>query len=243
MSFTSANRSSTVAAASSGTPRRRSAAASWACVRGAADSSRRQICRATSSGSASASARRPARSRPSPRSSLPRLPLASLRLRAPLWPRALCGVPPRPVLPLRSVVIDAACARPAQLLRAKAPNRGHPLLGEAQAHALLGLGVEPGTHAQLLLDLLLDLVGQVWVVAQEVAGVLLALAELVALVGVPSARLAHDALLHAEVDKSTFTANANSVQNVKFCDFEWWRYFVLHYLDACPVPDGIRSVL
>jgi hypothetical protein len=48
-------------------------------------------------------------------------------------------------------------------------------------------------QTELLLDLLLDLVGQVGVVAQEVAGVLLALAELVALVGVPSAGLADEA--------------------------------------------------
>src|SRR5215472_14623654 len=142
MSFTSAKRSSTLAAALSGTPRRRSAAASWACVRGAAESSRRQIWRATASGSASASARLPARLVVSP----------------------------------RSLVIGAAC--PDRLLRAQAPHRGHALLGKAQAHALLGLGIEPGTHPELLLDLLLDLVGQVRVVAQEVPGVFLALAEL-----------------------------------------------------------------
>src|SRR5829696_5800213 len=46
--------------------------------------------------------------------------------------------------------------------------------------------VEGGADAQLLLDLLLELVGQVRVVLEEVARVLFALAELVTVVGVPS---------------------------------------------------------
>src|SRR3712207_7225676 len=44
-------------------------------------------------------------------------------------------------------------------------------------------------------------VGQVGVVPQEVAGVLLALSELVALVGVPSAGLADQAVLDPDVDE------------------------------------------
>ena len=55
-----------------------------------------------------------------------------------------------------------------------------------------GLGVELRADAELLLDLLLDLVGEVGVVLEEAAGVLLALAELVALVGVPGAGLADE---------------------------------------------------
>src|SRR5262249_54675224 len=60
------------------------------------------------------------------------------------------------------------------------------------------LRVQARAHAELFLDLLLDLVGEVGVVAQEVPRVLLALPELVALVGVPGTGLAHDRLLHPE---------------------------------------------
>src|SRR5271169_5697587 len=65
-----------------------------------------------------------------------------------------------------------------------------------------GFRIELGADAELLLDLLLDPVGQVGVVAQEVPGVLLALPELIAVVGVPGTGLAHDALFHAEIDKA-----------------------------------------
>src|SRR6266568_4924861 len=80
------------------------------------------------------------------------------------------------------------------------------------AVAGVGVGVEARADAELLLDPLLDLVGQVRVVAEEVAGVFLALAELVAVVGVPSAGLAHDPLLHAQVDQAAFPADADAVK-------------------------------
>src|SRR5712692_4020420 len=71
--------------------------------------------------------------------------------------------------------------------------------------------VQPRPDSQLLLDLLLDLVRQVRVLAQVGPGVLLALAELVALVGVPGARLADDALLDAKVDQAAFPTYSDSV--------------------------------
>src|SRR4051794_26308643 len=61
--------------------------------------------------------------------------------------------------------------------------------------------VDASADAQLLLDLLLDLVGEVGVVAQEVADVLLALPELIGLVGVPGAGLLHDPLLDTDIDQ------------------------------------------
>jgi hypothetical protein len=81
--LTSANRASTAAPAASGTPRRRSAAANSACVRGAADSRRRQICRAIASGSASAAVPLP------PRSLRARSPVP-----VPLWWRPSPSPPP-----------------------------------------------------------------------------------------------------------------------------------------------------
>src|SRR5262249_2307742 len=77
------------------------------------------------------------------------------------------------------------------------------------------LCVQARAYAELLLDLLLDLVGEVGVVTQEVARVLLALPELVAPVGVPGTGLAHDGLFHPEVDEATLPANPDPKQDVK----------------------------
>src|SRR6266568_5573898 len=111
------------------------------------------------------------------------------------------------------------------------------------AVAGVGVGVEARADAELLLDPLLDLVGQVRVVPQEVAGVLLTLAELVALVGVPGARLAHDPLLHAQVDQAAFPADADAVKDVEFCAAEWGCALVLQDLDAGPIADRVGPVL
>src|SRR5438270_337685 len=74
--------------------------------------------------------------------------------------------------------------------------------------------------AELLLDLLLDLVGHVRVVAQERPRVLLTLAELVAVVGVPGTRLAHDAVLHTQVDQAALTADPDPIQDVELGHLE-----------------------
>src|SRR5258708_1089275 len=68
--------------------------------------------------------------------------------------------------------------------------------------------VDVRTDAEVLLDLLLDLVGEVGVVPQEGADILLALAELVGLVGVPGAGLLDHALLDAHVDQRALAADA-----------------------------------
>src|SRR5581483_1950871 len=75
--------------------------------------------------------------------------------------------------------------------------------------------VEARTDAELLLDPLLDLVGHVGVSTQVRPRVLLALAELISVVGVPGARLAHDPLLDTEVDKAALPAYPDSVQDVE----------------------------
>src|SRR4029077_4461625 len=106
-----------------------------------------------------------------------------------------------------------------------------------------GIGVEGQTDAALLLDPLLDLVGQVRVVPQEVASVLLTLTELVALVGVPGARLAYDALLHAEVDQAALAADPGAVEDVELGHLERRGHLVLHDLDAGPGADRVGTVL
>src|SRR5262249_1719528 len=89
------------------------------------------------------------------------------------------------------------------------------------------LRVQARAHTQLFLDLLLDFVGEIGVVAQEVPRVLLALPKLVALVGVPGTGLAHDGLLHPEVDKATFPTNSLSEKNIEFGRTEW-RSAIVH---------------
>ena len=54
-------------------------------------------------------------------------------------------------------------------------------------------------------DPLLDLVGEIRIINQEVTGVLFTLSELITLVGVPSARLLYNANLYAEIDKRSLT--------------------------------------
>src|SRR3954468_4115753 len=110
-------------------------------------------------------------------------------------------------------------------------------------HLDRGVHVDLRPDAELLEDPLLELVGEVGIVAQEVAGVLLALPELVALVGVPGAGLADEALLHAHVDEAALTADALAVQDVEVGDLERRGHLVLHDLDARAVADRLRAVL
>src|SRR5215467_11021180 len=221
MSPTSANLASTTAAASSGTPRRRNASASWARVRGAVMSNRRQIDRATDSGSLSS---REVCSGSSPAPSVPDSPI--LR---PGTSRSADRDEPEPPALARAVSARArrrALTPPPRELRASdlpdtALARHHTERRPTNRRRLRRhIVVQPRSDSQLLLDLLLDLVRQVWVLAQVVPRVLLALTELVALVGVPGARLADDGLLDAQVDEASFPAYTYSIQNVEFGDLE-----------------------
>src|SRR5580692_8116416 len=194
ISLTSANRASTVSAASSGTPRRRRAVASSAWVRGAAVSSRRQISRATDSGSSRSSEPRPDGSAAAPG----------------LSPLARRGRPGT-----SRVLLSATQAR-----HRRDGRRGR------NRSVCRHLRVQLRSDAELLLDLLLDLVGHVRVLEQEIPGVLLALPQLIAVVGVPGTGLADDALLHAQVNKSALTADSVAVQNIELGDLEWRRAIV-----------------
>src|SRR5690606_36742103 len=81
--------------------------------------------------------------------------------------------------------------------------------------------------AQLRLDLRLDLGRDVFVLEQEVAGVLLALPELLAVVRVPRAGLLDDAVLDAEVDEAAFARDAGSEQDVELRLLERRGHLVL----------------
>src|SRR5690606_35590884 len=104
------------------------------------------------------------------------------------------------------------------------------------AERLLGLGggllgsvLADAERAQ---DLLLDLSGEVRVVLEELAGVLLALAQLVSLVGEPGAGLADHAVLDAEVDQAALAGDALAVEDVELGLLEGRGHLVLDDLDA-----------
>src|SRR6185437_9920707 len=150
----------TASAASSGTPRRRSAPASWALVLGAVASIRRQICRAVSSGSRSVCPARPAPAGSLPVTSPP--PARASSLAAPI---KLAGPAASPTGPAAAVSsLEAAAARPAAR-RLVATARQHLESGcrvggawATAAYRPRHIRVEASADAELLLDLLLDLV-------------------------------------------------------------------------------------
>src|SRR5690606_19573667 len=109
----------------------------------------------------------------------------------------------------------------------------------------LGRGVRGhvGADAGLLLDLLLDLVAHVGVLQQELAGVLLALPQLIALVGVPGAGLADEAVLDAHVDERALLGDAVPVEDVELGLLERRRDLVLDDLDPGAVADRVAAVL
>src|SRR5690606_34164309 len=80
------------------------------------------------------------------------------------------------------------------------------------------------------------------VLEQEVARVLLALAELVALVGVPGTRLAHDLVLNAKVDEAALTRDADTVEDVELRLLEGRRHLVLDDLHSRAVADCVGAV-
>src|SRR5690606_20871030 len=74
--------------------------------------------------------------------------------------------------------------------------------------------------ADRLADPLLDLVGDGRIFLQELARVVLALADLLALVGVPGAGLLDDAVLHAQLDDLALARDALVVEDVEIRDLE-----------------------
>src|SRR6476660_7592136 len=118
---------------------------------------------------------------------------------------------------------------------------GHPSEVDRCRHRCVD--VDPWPDPELLLDPLLELFGDVRVLLEERADVLLALAQLLAVVGVPGAGLANDALLDAHVDERAFAGDALAVDDVELGLLERRGDPVLDHLDPGPVADDIRAVL
>src|SRR3546814_320812 len=97
--------------------------------------------------------------------------------------------------------------------------------------------------ADLLADALGDLDHDLGVLTQERLGVLPALAELLALVGVPSARLLHEAEVDTDVEERALAADALAVHDVELGLTERRGALVLHHLDPGAVAHDLGAVL
>src|SRR5699024_3345412 len=98
-------------------------------------------------------------------------------------------------------------------------------------------------QTQLVLDTQLDLLGQAGVVAEEVADVPLALAQLITVIGEPGAGLADDAVVDAHIDEAALAGDPVPVEDVELGLLERRGDLVLHDLRACPVADRVLTLL
>src|SRR5690606_9877365 len=96
---------------------------------------------------------------------------------------------------------------------------------------------------QLRADLRLDIGGHLRVLDQELARVLLALADPVAVVAVPGARFLDDVLAHAEIDDLALARDAVAVQDLELARAERRRDLVLHDLHAGLVAEHLVALL
>src|SRR5690606_1337497 len=96
---------------------------------------------------------------------------------------------------------------------------------------------------QLRADLRLDIGGHLRVLDQELARVLLALADPVAVVAVPGARFLDDVLAHAEIDDLALARNAVAIQDLELARAERRRDLVLHDLHAGLVAEHLVALL
>ncbi|ABA47801.1 hypothetical protein BURPS1710b_0972 [Burkholderia pseudomallei 1710b] len=110
----------------------------------------------------------------------------------------------------------------------------------------LGLGTGALRHrgdSERLANAILDLARDFRILAQEFARVVLALADLLAAIAVPRARLVDDLRLHAEIDDLALARNAFAVQDVEDRFAERRRHLVLDDLHARFVADHLVVLL
>src|SRR4029450_5719544 len=99
------------------------------------------------------------------------------------------------------------------------------------------------TGQQLLADPALDFPGDLGMLIEEGARVLLALADALAVVAEPGPRLLDEALRHADVDDLAVAPDAGPVEDLELRLAERRRHLVLHDLDARLVADDFFAVL
>src|SRR5450755_3900010 len=107
---------------------------------------------------------------------------------------------------------------------------------------------DPAVHGrffrdQLRPDLLFDIGGDFRVLLQVIAGVVLALANPLALVAVPGAGFLDHIVKHADLDQLAFSRYAAAIHDLKFGLAEWRRHLVLDDLDTRLRTDHFLAVL
>src|SRR5215813_4494945 len=100
-----------------------------------------------------------------------------------------------------------------------------------------------GEDAGILADLLLNGPGDLGMFLEIGLGVLAALADALAVIGEPRARLLDDAGLLTEIDQFAGLAHALAVHDVELDDLEGRRHLVLHDFHARGVADHLVAVL
>src|SRR6478752_3725712 len=127
------------------------------------------------------------------------------------------------------------CSRPLSRRRARPFRESWPVATSLRFRGrCLGFGLDVRRQqrdAQRLAHLVLDLARQLRVLAQELARVVPALADLLAVVGIPGPGLLQDAGVDAHVDDLAVAADALTEQDVELGRLERGRDLVLDHLD------------
>src|SRR5690606_16119937 len=113
------------------------------------------------------------------------------------------------------------------------------VLGRRLGGRLLGRRLD----ARLLADLVFDLARKRGALLEELAAVVLALPQAVAVVDVPGARLLEPAVLHAELEDLALARDALAVHDIELRVAERRRHLVLHHLDAGFGADHLVALL
>src|SRR6185369_14389015 len=133
------------------------------------------------------------------------------------------------------------CSRPLSRRRARPFSESW---GRCTSESLLRVCVRRQQRdAQRLAHLVLDLARQFGVLAQELARVVAALADLLAVVGIPGTRFLQDMRGHAHVDDLAVAADAFAEQDVEFRRLERRRDLVLDDLHLGLVADRLLALL
>src|SRR6266851_1967022 len=133
-----------------------------------------------------------------------------------------------------------ASSRIACALRVRVTKRGATLLVDGSWSRATSGG---DRNADCGADLGLDLCRDVTVLSQPLAGVVLALADLVAVVRVPGAGLLDDVMRHAKLDDFAFTRNTFTVENIEKRLAKRRRDLILDHLDPRFVADDFLTAL
>src|SRR6202050_1566156 len=92
-------------------------------------------------------------------------------------------------------------------------------------------------------NLLFDLRGNVGVLLQIHARIVLALTDPLAVVAVPGSGLVDDSLRGADLDDLAFARDAGAIHDLELSFAKWRRHLVLDDLDTCLVADHFLAVL